>query len=72
MKEIKMFGDKEYNQKYQEMVKKSREKNGMTDELMEIIVERINKGITQHEIELLGIPDNLKEKFIKLYKNSTK
>lgn len=44
----------------------------MTDELMEIIVERINKGITQYEIDLLGIPDNLKEKFIKLYKNSTK
>lgn len=72
MKEIKMFDDKECNQKYQEMMKKSREKNGMTDELMEIIVERINKGIAQYEIELLGIPDNLKEKFIKLYKNSTK
>lgn len=67
-----MFDDKEYEKNYQEMVKKNREKNGMTYELMKIIVDRIKKGITQYEIELLGIPDNLKEEFIKLYKSSTK
>lgn len=67
-----MFDDKDYEQKYLKIVKKNREKNGMTDELMEHIVERIKKGLTQYEIELLGIPENLKEKFIDLYKNSTK
>ena len=67
-----MFDDKDFEQKYQKIVKKNREKTEMTDELMKHIVERIKKGLTQYEIELLGIPDNLKEKFIDLYKNSTK
>lgn len=67
-----VFDDKNYEIEYQEMVKRNREKNGMTTELLKTIVNRIINGIANYEVELIGIPDKYREQFQKLYEDSTK
>ena len=53
-------------------MKKSREKRELNIDFLNLLVNRINNGLSTFEKELNSIPEKYKKQFTELYKNSKK
>ncbi len=73
-KEIKIdgFDDRNIENQIERVLKKSREKRELNIDFLNLLVNRINNGLSTFEKELNSIPEKYKKQFTELYKNSKK
>lgn len=73
-KEIKIegFDDRNIKKQMEIILKKSREKRKLNTDFLNLLVNRINNGLSSFENELNSIPKEYRKQFIELYKKSKK
>lgn len=73
-KEIKIegFDDRNIKMQMEIILKKSREKRKLNTDFLNLLVNRINNGLSSFENELNSIPKEYRKQFIELYKKSKK
>lgn len=73
-KEVKIdgFDDRNAEKQMEEILKKNRENRKLNINFLNLLVNRINKGLTSFEKELNSIPEKYREQFIELYENNKK
>lgn len=73
-KEIKIEGFDDRNIKIQMeiILKKSREKRKLNTDFLNLLINRINNGLSNFENELNSIPKKYRKQFIELYEKSKK
>lgn len=73
-KEIKIegFDDRNIKKQMEIILKKSREKRKLNTDFLNLLVNRINNGLSSFKNELNSIPKEYRKQFIELYKKSKK
>lgn len=73
-KEIKIegFDDRNIKKQMEIILKKSREKRKLNTDFLNLLINRINNGLSSFENELNSIPKEYRKQFIELYKKSKK
>ena len=73
-KEIKIegFDDRNIKKHMEIILKKSREKRKLNTDFLNLLVNRINNGLSSFENELNSIPKEYRKQFIELYEKSRK
>lgn len=73
-KEIKIegFDDRNIKKQMEIILKKSREKRKLNTDFLNLLVNRINNGLSSFENELNSIPKKYRKQFIELYEKSKK
>lgn len=73
-KEIKIdgFDDRNIESQMEEVLKKSREKRKLNIDFLNLLINRINNGLSNFENELNSIPKKYRKQFIELYKKGKK
>jgi len=73
-KEIKIegFDDRNIKMQMEIILKKSREKRKLNTDFLNLLINRINNGLSSFENELNSIPKEYRKQFIELYKKSKK
>ena len=73
-KEIKIegFDDRNIKMQMEIILKKSREKRKLNTDFLNLLVNRINNGLSSFENELNSIPKEYRKQFIDLYEKSKK
>lgn len=73
-KEIKIegFDDRNIKKQMEIILKKSREKRKLNTDFLNLLINRINNGLSNFENELNSIPKKYRKQFIELYKKSKK
>ena len=73
-KEIKIegFDDRNIKMQMEIILKKSREKRKINTDFLNLLVNRINNGLSNFENELNSIPKKYRKQFIELYEKSKK
>lgn len=73
-KEIKIegFDDRNIEKQMEKCLEKSREKRELNINFLNLLVSRINNGLSSFEKELNSIPEKYRKQFIELYENSKK
>lgn len=73
-KEIKIegFDDRNIENQMEKCLKKSREKRKLNIKFLNLLVIRINNGLSNFETELNSIPIKYRKQFIELYEKSKK
>ena len=71
-KEMKIegFDDRNIEKQMERVIKKSREKRELNIDFLNLLVNRINNGLSNFEKELNSIPEKYKKQFTELYENS--
>ena len=74
MEEIKIdgFDDRNIENQMEKVLKKSREKRKLSIDFLNLLINRINNGLSSFENELNSIPKKYKKQFIELYEKSKK
>lgn len=73
-KEIKIegFDDRNIKKQMEIILKKSREKRKLNTDFLNLLVNRINNGLSSFENKLNSIPKKYRKQFIELYEKSKK
>lgn len=73
-KEIKIegFDDRNIKKQMEIILKKSREKRKLNTDFLNLLINRINNGLSNFENELNSIPKEYRKQFIELYEKSRK
>ena len=73
-KEIKIegFDDRNIKMQMEIILKKSREKRKLNTDFLNLLINRINNGLSNFENELNSIPKKYRKQFIELYEKSKK
>lgn len=73
-KEIKIegFDDRNIKMQMEIILKKSREKRKLNTDFLNLLINRINNGLSNFENELNSIPKEYRKQFIELYEKSRK
>lgn len=73
-KEIKIegFDDRNIKKQMEKILKKSREKRKLNTDFLNLLVNRINNGLSCFENKLSSIPKEYRKQFIELYEKSKK
>lgn len=73
-KEIKIegFDDRNIEKQMEIVLKKSREKRKLNTDFLNLLVNRINNGLSSFENELNSIPKEYRKQLIELYEKSKK
>lgn len=73
-KEIKIegFDDRNIKKQMEIILKKSREKRKLNTDFLNLLINRINNGLSNFENELNSIPKKYRKQFIELYEKSKK
>ena len=73
-KEIKIegFDDRNIKMQMEIILKKSREKRKLNNDFLNLLINRINNGLSNFENELNSIPKKYRKQFIELYEKSKK
>lgn len=66
------FDDRNIKKQMEIILKKSREKRKLNTDFLNLLVNRINNGLSSFENELNSIPKEYRKQFIELYKKSKK
>ena len=66
------FDDTNDEKDWERILRKSRESKELNNSFFEILIKRIDAGLTTYQHELNSLPKKYKEKFGELYKNYQK
>lgn len=66
------FDDKNIEKQMEKCLKRSREKRKLNINFLNLLVNKINNGLSSFEKELNSIPKKYRKQFIELYENSKK
>ena len=69
---IEGFDDRNIEKQLEKGLKKSREKRELNINFLNLLVNRINNGLSNFEKELNCIPEKNRKQFIELYENNKK